>query len=154
MSDNNVINIEDKEDITKRTKKNIRQEEIIKLIMRQTNYTEEESKAKLLEWNNNYLNVIKEYINPDFHNKKTKVYKSRNQGIMTEIRGFMDTINKEYYRKKDAAERYKKYLSENHFKAQQQDKTNTKIAVEGGTETDHVNTQSDVSNNITPPEKN
>ena len=58
------------------------------------------------------------------------MYKSRNQGIMTEIRGFMDTINKEYYRKKDAAERYKKYLSENHFKAQQQDKTNTFVTLD------------------------
>lgn len=147
MSEDNIINIENKQDIKQRTQENIRQEEIIKLIMRQTNYTEEESKAKLLEWNNNYLNVIKEYINPDFYNKKPKVYKSRNQGIMTEIRGFMDTINKEYYRKKDAAEHYKKYLSENHFKAQQQDKTNTKIAVQNSSETDYVNTQSDVSNN-------
>ena len=120
MSDKNVINIEDSEDVQKRARQNKRKEEIIKLIMRQTDYTKEQCEEKLLEWNNNYLNVIKEYINPDFYKKqqKKKVYNSRNQGIMTEIRGFMDNINKEYYRKKEAGERYKKFLQQQHFRKQ------------------------------------
>ena len=126
MSDKNVINIEDSEDVQKRARQNKRKEEIIKLIMRQTDYTKEQCEEKLLEWNNNYLNVIKEYINPDFYKKqqKKKVYNSRNQGIMTEIRGFMDNINKEYYRKKEAGERYKKFLQQQHFRKQAE---NTKI---------------------------
>ena len=70
MSEKNIINIEESQDIKQREQKNKRQEEIIKLIMRQTNYTEEQCETKLLEWNNNYLNVIKEYINPDFYKKK------------------------------------------------------------------------------------
>ena len=118
MSEKNIINIEESEDIKKREQKNKRQEEIIKLIMRQTNYTEEQCETKLLEWNNNYLNVIKEYINPDFYKKKPKTYTSRNQGIMTELRGFMDNINREYYRKKEAGERYKKFLEQQHFRKQ------------------------------------
>ena len=118
MSEKNVINIEESEDIKKRKQKNKRHEEIIKLIMRQTDYTEEQCESKLLEWNNNYLNVIKEYINPDFYKKKPKIYSSRKQGIMTELRGFMDNINRDYYRKKEAAERYKKFLEQQHFRNQ------------------------------------
>ena len=72
MSDKNVINIEDSEDVQKRARQNKRKEEIIKLIMRQTDYTKEQCEEKLLEWNNNYLNVIKEYINPDFYKKQQK----------------------------------------------------------------------------------
>ena len=120
MSEKNVINIEDSADIKRREQKNKRHEEIIKLIMRQTDYTKEKCESKLLEWNNNYLNVIKEYINPDFYKKKPKIYNSRNQGIMTELRGFMDNINRDYYKKKEAAERYKKFLEQHHFRKQAQ----------------------------------
>mgnify|MGYP001066831034 CR=1 FL=1 len=120
MADKNVINIEESEDIKKREQKNKRHIEIIKLIMRQTDYTEEQCETKLLEWNNNYLNVIKEYINPDFYKKKPKIYTSRNQGIMTELRGFMDNVNREYYKKKEAGERYKKFLEQQHFIKQSQ----------------------------------
>jgi len=118
MSDKNVINIEESEDIKKRAQKAKRQEEIIKLIMRQTNYSKEECETKLLEWKNNYLHVIKEYINPDFYKTKPKIYNSRNQGVMTEIRGFMDNINKDYYKKKEAREHYKKILEQYHFRKQ------------------------------------
>ena len=100
MAEKNVINIEENEDIKKRNIKKTRQEEIIKLVMRQTDYNEEQVKEKLLEWNNNYIKVIKEYINPEFDKKTSTIYKSRNQGVMTEIRGFMDKVNKDYYRKK------------------------------------------------------
>ena len=48
--------------ITK-TKKEIRDGEIILMIKRQTNYTEKEAKEKLMLWDNNYINVIKEYVN-------------------------------------------------------------------------------------------
>ena len=36
----------------------------------------------------------------------------------------MDNINKEYYRKKEAGERYKKFLQQQHFRKQAE---NTKI---------------------------
>ena len=44
----------------------------ISLIISQTNYTEEEAKNKLEEWNGNYINVIKEYLNPNFKKKKKR----------------------------------------------------------------------------------
>ena len=39
------------------------------LIKSQTNYTEEEAIEKLKQWDGNYMNVIKEYLNPDFQKK-------------------------------------------------------------------------------------
>ena len=122
MAEKNVINIEENEDIKKRNIKKTRQEEIIKLVMRQTNYNEEQVEEKLLEWNNNYIKVIKEYINPEFDKKKSTIYKSRNQGVMTEIRGFMDKVNKDYYRKKELTDKYKMFMA-----AQMTQKKNQKI---------------------------
>ena len=69
--------------------KKIRQEKVIDLIIRQTNYNKEEAEEKLKKWNGNYLNVMKEYMNPDFNIKKdVESKKSLNQQIMTEIRNF------------------------------------------------------------------
>ena len=42
----------------------------ISLIKSQTNYSEEEAKVKLEEHDGSYMNVIKEYLNPNFRNKK------------------------------------------------------------------------------------
>ena len=44
-----------------------RYEGAIALIKSQTNYTEEEAKVKLEKWEGNYMNVIKEYLNPNFN---------------------------------------------------------------------------------------
>ena len=45
----------------------------IALIISQTNYTEEEAKEKLELWEGNYMNVIKEYLNPNFQKKRKKI---------------------------------------------------------------------------------
>ena len=69
----------------------------ISLIKSQTNYTEEEAKVKLEEWDGNYMNVIKEYLNPNFRNKKEKTRKkSVNEKMMFEIRNFMDTAANDF----------------------------------------------------------
>ena len=47
---------------------NKRKEAIVNMIKSQTNYTEEEIESKLDQWNGNYLNVIKEYLDPNFKN--------------------------------------------------------------------------------------
>jgi hypothetical protein len=73
-----------------------RQNEIILLIQRQTGYTREQCEEKLKTWNNNYINVIKEYMNPEFNKSKETSVKTTNQAIMGEIRNFMDTANKGY----------------------------------------------------------
>lgn len=83
----------------------------ISLIKSQTNYTEEEAKVKLEEWDGNYMNVIKEYLNPNFRNKKKKPEKkSVNEKMMFEIRNFMDTAANDFKKRKAEEEAKQKYL--------------------------------------------
>ena len=73
----------------------------LSLIKSQTNYTDEEAKIKLEEWNGNYMNVIKEYLNPNFKNKKkSSTKKSVNEKMMYEIRNFMDTAATQFKQRK------------------------------------------------------
>ena len=80
----------------------IREEQIIQLVQRQTDYDRETIIEKLEKWDNNYLYVIKEYMNPDFDPNKTKKQKknSKNQMVFGEIRSFMDNANKQYLQRK------------------------------------------------------
>ena len=87
-----------------------RYEGAIALIKSQTNYTEEECKEKLDKWEGNYMNVIKEYLNPDFNKKKEDNKKSTNEKMMYEIRNFMDTANAGYLRRKEEEEKKTAYL--------------------------------------------
>jgi len=83
----------------------------LSLIKTQTNYSEEEARTKLQEWNGNYMDVIKEYLNPDFKNKKKKVEKkSVNEKMMYEIRNFMDTAAKGFKQRKAQEEEKQNYL--------------------------------------------
>ena len=80
-------------------------EETISLILRQTDYDREMAEKKMKEWENNYINIIKEFMDPNFKEnylKKMKApIKSVNQNVMGEIRNFMDDVNKQYtYRKR------------------------------------------------------
>jgi len=94
--------------------KNKRYEGAIALIKSQTNYTEDEAKQKLIVWEGNYMNVIKEYLNPNFQKKSTEKSKNDNKSInekmMTEIRHFMDDANTQFLRRKEEAEKKKEYL--------------------------------------------
>ena len=78
---------------------------VIDLIIRQTNYDETEAMNKLLEHDNDYLKVIKNYMNPtnikttnhiDNHPKKTT-----NQLMYGEFRNLMDESAKNYRIKKE-----------------------------------------------------
>ena len=84
------------------TKTAVRRQAMVELVMRQTDYTEEFSSRKLEEWNNNYLNVIKEYMNPNFQQRKEvkPVKTTKNQMIYGEIRNFMDGVNREQINRK------------------------------------------------------
>ena len=97
-----------------------RENEIIKLVMNQTNYSEEETKDKLKEWNNNYINVIKEYLNPDFNKPKEKEEEniSLNQKMMKGYRDFMDDVYIKFEKRKKYNERVKEY--QEYVKAQQE----------------------------------
>ncbi len=74
----------------------VRKKALVDLVIRQTDYDEDKAMIKLIEWNYNYLNVIKEYMNPNFQNvKKEEKTGTKNQMIYGEIRNFMDDVNKQ-----------------------------------------------------------
>ena len=88
-----------------------RYEGAIALIKSQTNYTEEEAKEKLEKWEGNYMNVIKEYLNPNFNIKREKKdNRTINQKMMGEIRDFMDTATMQFEKRKKAEEDKQAYL--------------------------------------------
>ena len=78
---------------------------VIDLIIRQTNYDETEAMNKLLEHDNDYLKVIKNYMNPT--NIKTTNHidnrpkKTTNQLMYGEFRNLMDESAKNYRIKKE-----------------------------------------------------
>jgi hypothetical protein len=83
-----------------------RRQAMIELIMRQTDYTEEVARIKLEYWKNNYLHVIKEYMDPNFQDKEKAPESSstKNQMIYGEIRTFMDDVNKQQLQRKRRTE--------------------------------------------------
>ncbi len=86
-----------------------RRKALLELIMRQTDYDEEMAKIKLAQWNNNYLHVIKEYMNPNFQEQnKEDVKTTKNQMIYGEIRNFMDGVNRHALWKKRQKEQMEK----------------------------------------------
>jgi len=101
-----------------------REKEVINLVMRQTDYTEKETIDRLKKWNNNYINVIKEYLNPNFDQPTQKSKpKTLNQQMMGEIRQFMDDV----YVKFENRKKYNQYINvlrEMHQKKQEENKKN------------------------------
>ena len=66
-------------------------EELVTLVIGQTNYNEGKAKERLLFWKNDYISVIKEYLNPNFKKEKKETKKlTTNQQIMKELRDFYD----------------------------------------------------------------
>ena len=85
-------------------------DDIIKLVVSQTNYTNEEAEKKLEEHDYNYVMVVKEYLNPSINKTEKKEpinNRSLNEQMMDEIRGFMDTANREYLIRKEQEKRNK-----------------------------------------------
>lgn len=77
------------------------------VIMRQTNYTSEQTEVKLKQFNNDITAVIREYIigenileNEQKNEKKNEQNLSINQHIYSEIRHLMDGASKTYLTKK------------------------------------------------------
>ncbi len=110
-----------------------RRKALLELIMRQTDYDEEMAKIKLAQWNNNYLNVIKEYMNPNFQKKEEETRTSKNQMIYGEIRNFMDGVNRHALWKKRQKEQMEKkreayiaYLRKQQEEAQKEEEQKNK----------------------------
>jgi hypothetical protein len=97
----------------------IRKNNIVQMVQGQTDYDIDKVLERLDFWNGNYLNVIKEWLNPDFETENKKSDKSKNQMKWGEIRNFMDDVNKQQLlrkRKKEHMEKkkaeYIKYLKQ------------------------------------------
>ena len=73
-------------------------DEDIHFIMRQTNYTLEETREKLVVHNNNRLDVIKEYMGIPIQKTNPQI-KSLNQEIYKQIRRELDVSMKNYNEK-------------------------------------------------------
>ena len=109
ISTNSVVDISTnlikKEDLREEIKK-IKREELIKMIMRQTDYDDDKVLERLKYWNYNSLFVIKEYLNPDFLKKKEEKKKiSLDQRMRGEMRRFCDRGQRIYDIKKKISER-------------------------------------------------
>jgi hypothetical protein len=68
----------------------------LSLIMRQTGYDRDTAQQKMVEHNNDVMQVIREYMAPAKPIKKCTTKLSVNQQIYKEIRGMMDDAAKRY----------------------------------------------------------
>tara|TARA_Y100000389_G_C17184452_1_gene375661 strand:+ start:175 stop:462 length:288 start_codon:yes stop_codon:yes gene_type:complete len=79
--------------------------ELVEIVMRQTDYSKEESVLKLQENEYDPLKVIRSFMNPE--NKvfyKETVPTTTNQMMYREIRTMLDTANANYRKKKELEE--------------------------------------------------
>ena len=72
----------------------------IAIILRQTNYSEEEAREKLIEYNNDYIAVIKAYLGVEKGASKPEI-KSVNQEIYKQMRFKLDSAMRDYTVRKD-----------------------------------------------------
>ena len=87
---------------------------VLSLVLRQTDYTEEEAKVQLEKYNFNYLELLKDYMG--IEKKEEKVCVTANQERYRLIREAMDDKEEKYRQKKKQEEmikQYQKALSEN-----------------------------------------
>ena len=62
----------------------------INIVMNQTDYNYATAQTKLIEFNNDYIKVIKDYLNIE---EKVPVQKSLNQQMFSEMRSFFQPTN-------------------------------------------------------------
>ena len=123
------------------SKENI-QKELCNMVMRQTTYTLEETIEKLEKHNNDYMKVIKEYMNPDTSidtdESNKKLSTSINQEIYSQIRHLMDDAATTYRVNKELAE--KKALYQNLIKKKLEQMHTEKEKNESEANTSEANT--------------
>jgi len=80
---------------------------LIDIVMRQTDYSNEEASKKIIEHKYNVLAVVREFIGSDMNVKKEeKPTKSTNQLIYGEIRNMMGNAAANYRRKQELQQYY------------------------------------------------
>jgi hypothetical protein len=77
-------------------------QEKVEMILRQTNYTEEQAKNKLKEFNYDHIQVVKSYLG--ITEKKAPPVKTVNQEIYKQIRYQLDSTMREYNLRKERDE--------------------------------------------------
>ena len=113
--------------IQKRKEQYERQIENLKnIILRQTDYSEEEVMNKLKEHNNNAMNVIREYMGSSSTGKPDKPAKSENQQMYAGMRGMLDTAARNYRIKKENEEKIE-LMKQQFINAQNKNKNENNI---------------------------
>lgn len=107
---------------------------LIEMVMRQTEYTYEESEEKLVEYNNNYVNVIRDYMGTG--ETEEKKVTSINQHVYKEIRGLMDTAAGRYRRKQEIKKNKEELIEQLREEYNRRQKENELEKIEAVTE-DH-----------------
>ncbi len=74
----------------------------IQIIMRQTNYTDEQAMQKLKEFKYNEMDVIRDYFG--IKERKSKPITSVNQEIYKQLRGHLDSVMRDYQSRVDKGE--------------------------------------------------
>ena len=127
------------------TPEQVRKTEIVNLVLRQTDYTEDEAREHLESNDYNYLNVIKNYMNISEAPKETN-NKSINQQIYSEIRSFMDTGVEKYERNKRIQERIESMRQLQYLKQKAQEQEAQKQQQTTGDDTETLETVTEENN--------
>ena len=130
------------------TPEQVRKTEIVNLVLRQTDYTEDEARQHLESNNYNYLNVIKNYMNISEKPTEPK-NQSINQRIYSEIRSFMDTGVEKYERNKRIQERIERMRQLQYLQQQQQAQKEQKQTANNETDTLETITEDTPSTQVT-----
>jgi hypothetical protein len=79
---------------------NTQLEEKIQIILRQTNYNEEQARKKMIEFNGDHIAIIKSFLG--ISEKKEQPIKTINQEIYRQIRFKLDLSMREYNQRKQS----------------------------------------------------
>ena len=120
----------------------------LNIVMTQTNYNEEMATKKLKEWDNDFIKVIKEYLNPNFNEKKKEKKLTLNQRVIGEIRKFKDKQDEKYLNTKREKDRLKfEIMKRNNELAKKKEIEAIQHNAESTGENDDVSITNDASQN-------
>lgn len=84
---------------------------LMNVVMRQTNYDEETAKEKLIEHDLDVMKIIREYMNVSNSNT-INTAKSTNQKMYGEFRKFLDDASSKHYKRKEFEELQQRYIQQ------------------------------------------
>jgi len=123
---------------------------VIDLIIRQTNYDETEAMNKLLEHDNDYLKVIKNYINPTniktYNHTDNRPKKTTNQLMYGEFRNLMDESCKNYRIKKDKEDKINQIIQNINMEKEKEKEREKENEKENENENEKENEINDIQN--------